>query len=68
MLWYQKLYSELLHRLWVSMMMMMMLSDKGFWLDHDQIEDSKGVVYCCLPKRLSISCYLSFLTTGLYNS
>ena len=42
MLWYQKLYSELLHRLWVSMMMMMMLSDKGFWLDHDQIEDSEG--------------------------
>ena len=52
MLWYQMLYSELLHGLQVSMMMMM-LSDDAFWLDHNQIEDSE-VGCISLPARETI--------------
>ena len=52
MLWYQTLYSELLCGLQVSMMMMM-LSDEAFSLDHDQIEDSE-VGCISLPARETI--------------
>ena len=52
MLWYQMLYSELLCGLQVSMMMMM-LSDKAFLLDHDRIEDSE-VGCILLPARETI--------------
>lgn len=52
MLWYQTLYSELLRGLRV-LMMMMMLSDEAFSLDHDRIEDSE-VGCISLPARETI--------------